>query len=259
MILAIDIGNTTVSLGGVERTEDYLVRFTARMDTNHQWGVEEYTARMREALEKQNRKPADFEGAVISSVVPDVVEVIWQSANFLFGKAPVRITAASDTGLTIDLPEPGKVGCDRLVDGAWAAAHFPLPAVTVDLGTATTFNVILKGGVFRGGVIAVGLDTGLQALADRAAQLPEIPLSVPTHTIGRNTVESMLSGAVTGTAAMVDGIVGNIEQELGEPVHLAITGGLAKYVEPLVRHPHTYDPEMLLKGLALLYERNRTH
>lgn len=259
MVLTIDIGNTTVSLGGVEKAAQgsYVVRFMARLDTNCSWGVSEYTSGIRQILEGQGLRAGDFEGAVISSVVPHVVKALWESARQLLGKEPMLITVESDTGLTIDLPEPERVGRDRLVDAAWVAAQFPLPAVTADLGTATTFNVIREGGVFCGGVIAAGLDTGLRALTERAAQLPEISLCVPQHIIGRNTTESMLSGAVAGTAAMLDGIVQGIEEELGEPVTFVITGGTAKYVEPLVRHPHTYDPEILLKGLALLYEKNQ--
>lgn len=259
MILTIDIGNTTVSLGGVEKTMQggYFVRFMERLDTNCSWGVSEYTAGIRSVLDRQRVTADEFEGAVLSSVVPHVEETLRESARRILGKQPMRITAESNMGLAIDLPEPEKVGQDRLVDSAWAAAHFALPAVTADLGTATTLNVIREGGVFCGGVIAAGVDTGLQALAERAAQLPPIALCVPERIIGRNTAESMLSGAVAGTAAMLDGMVREIEQELGKPVTLVITGGMAKYVEPLVRHPHTYDPELLLKGLALLYEKNQ--
>lgn len=259
MILTIDIGNTTVSLGGVKGTPEgeYSVCFMARLDTDRSWGVSQYASGLREILKERRLEPEDFSGAVISSVVPQVEAAVRESAREVIGKEPVRISAESDMGLTIGLPEPEKVGCDRLVDAAWAAARFPLPVVTADLGTATTFNVIRRGGVFCGGVIAAGLDTGLQALAERAAQLPRIELRVPERIIGRNTTESMLSGAVAGTAAMLDGIVRDIEQELGEPVTFVITGGTAKYVEPLVRHPHVYDPELLLKGLAFLYERNQ--
>lgn len=260
MILTIDIGNTTVTLGGVEKTPrgDYAVRFMARLDTNCGWGVSEYTSGVREILEDRRLKPEEFQGAIISSVVPRLVEPLRGSARELLGKEPVLVTDGSDTGLVIDLPEPEKVGRDRLVDAAWAAANFPLPAVTVDLGTATTFNVIRQGGVFCGGVIAAGLETGLRALARRTAQLPKIDPGVPVRVIGRNTKESMLSGAVVGTAAMVDGVVRGVEEELGEPVTLLLTGGKADYVEPLVRHPHAYDPEVMLKGLALLYEKNHS-
>ena len=125
--------------------------------------------------------------------------------------------------MTFSIPEPEKVGRDRLVDAAWAAAHYPLPVITVDLGTATTFNVIRENSVFCGGAIAPGLDMGLGALSERTAQLPRLDLQIP---------------------------------KLGSPATLILTGGAARFVEPLVLHPHIYDPNLLLKGLAFLCERN---
>ena len=152
--------------------------------------------------------------------------------------------------------EPHAVGKDRLVDAAYAAANFPLPVVTVDLGTATTFNVVDENRVFRGGVICPGLSTGLRALGDRCAQLPQVHLGSPRSAIGTNTEKCMLSGSVMGTAVLIDGMVQRIEEELGCPATLVVTGGLAKYVTPLCRHALTYDPELLMKGLALLYQLN---
>ena len=154
------------------------------------------------------------------------------------------------------VPDPHAVGKDRLVDAAYAAANFPLPVVTVDLGTATTFNVVDEDKVFRGGVICPGLSTGLRALGERCAQLPQVHLSSPKSAIGVDTEKCMLSGSVLGAAVLLDGITQRIEEELGRPVTLVVTGGLAKYVIPLCRHPLTYDPELLLKGLALLYQLN---
>ena len=154
------------------------------------------------------------------------------------------------------VPDPHAVGKDRIVDAAYAAANFPLPVITVDLGTATTFNVVDENRVFRGGVICPGLSTGLRALGERCAQLPQVHLSSPKNAIGTNTESCMLSGSVLGTAVLLDGITARIEEELGRPATLVVTGGLAKYVTPLCRHPLTYDPELLLKGLALLYQLN---
>ena len=110
--------------------------------------------------------------------------------------------------------------------------------------------------VFRGGVICPGLSTGLRALGERCAQLPQVHLSSPKSAIGVDTEKCMLSGSVLGTAVLLDGITQRIEEELGRPATLVVTGGLAKYVIPLCRHPLTYDPELLLKGLALLYQLN---
>lgn len=259
MILTIDIGNTTVCLGGVERREDggYAVCFTERLDSSTDWGVPEYMGGIWSVLQQQRLKPADFEGSILCSVVPYLVAALRESAQRVLGCKPMLITRKLNTGLTLDLPEPEKLGWDRVVDAAWAAAHYPLPLVTADLGTATTLNVVRRGGIFCGGVIAAGVETGVRALARRTAQLSAIQLRTPEHVIGRNTTECMLSGAVAGTAAMLDGLVDRIEEELGEPVTLVLTGGAARMVEPLLRHPHAHDPEMLTLGLAYLYDRNR--
>lgn len=260
MILTIDIGNTTVSLAGLEkdRQAGYAVRFHGKMDTVPSWGTVDYLQAMRYFFKKRDIPPEGFEGAVLSSVVPCLIYPLSTCVRTLVGSEPVVVDASSNTGLTIQVPEPDRVGLDRLVDSAWVAAHFPLPAVTVDMGTATTFNVLDEDCQFLGGVIAPGLHTSLSALSDRAAQLPNISIQRPDHVIGRNTEECMLAGAVTGAAAMVDGITARIEAELGKNVTLVMTGGLARHVEGLCSHPHTYDPHLLSKGLALLYEKNAT-
>ena len=246
MILAIDIGNTTVTLGGVRTApqQAYSLEFTARIDIDRTWSASQYEAAIGQLFENEALSPSDFRGVIISSV------------RHLFGVEPLLVTSESDLGMTFSIPEPERVGRDRLVDAAWAAAHYPLPVITVDLGTATTFNVIRENNVFCGGAIAPGLDMGLNALSERTAQLPRLDLQTPERIIGRNTEECILSGTVAGMAAMLDGMVQRIEAELGSPATLILTGGAARFVEPLVFHPHIYDPNLLLKGLAFLYERN---
>ena len=259
MILVVDIGNTTVSFGGIEISDRnaYRVDFTTKLDTNCTWDTADYTYRHLKKLRLHGKETAEFSGIVISSVVPRVLDVVREALNSIFGLEPLVVTCESRLGLTLDVPEPQKLGRDRLADSAWAAANYPLPVVTADLGTATTFNVIKAGGVFCGGVIAAGMETGLKALGIHTAQLPKLELQAPERVIGKNTEACMLSGAVIGTAALLDGIVTAIEQELGEPVSFVITGGGAAYVDKLVRHPHSYDPNMILKGLAYLYQLNK--
>ena len=176
MILAIDIGNTTVALGGIK---DGRVCFVA---------------------------PIRFEGAVLTSVVPSITGALAECARYYTGKKPVIVSPEIRTGLTMGVPNPAAVGKDRLVDAAYAAAKFPLPVITVDLGTATTFNVVDENRVFRGGVICPGLSTGLRALGERCAQLPQVHLASPKNAIGTNTESCMLSGSVLGTAVLLDGI-----------------------------------------------------
>lgn len=254
MILTADIGNTTVGLCGLEaQGEDWEVRFSARLDTVPGRSAADYRRDLAGAL----AGAGEFEGAVLSSVVPALTAPLCGAMEALLGKPPLRLTAGSDTGLTLAVPEPERVGLDRLADAAWAAARYPLPAVTVDLGTATTFNVIDGERRFLGGAIAPGLATGLTALTQRAAQLPDIPLSIPRRVIGTTTEECLRAGAVAGAAALVDGLTGRMEEELGHSVSLILTGGLASYVHPLCRHPHSWDPYLLHRGLAYLYRRSR--
>ena len=245
MILAIDIGNTTVALGGIR---DGRVCFVARMDTVRTRTAAEYRVEMDKifAHRRHPERPMRFEGAVLTSVVPQITGALAECARHYTGRKPVIVSPEIRTGLTMGVEEPHAVGKDRLVDAAYAAANFPLPVVTVDLGTATTFNVVDENRVFRGGVICPGLSTGLRALGDRCAQLPQVHLGSPKKAIG----------SVLGTAVLIDGMVQRIEEELGRPATLVVTGGLAKYVTPLCRHALTYDPELLMKGLALLYQLN---
>ncbi len=253
MILAIDIGNTTVALGGIR---DGRVCFVAHMDTVRTRTAAEYRAEMEKVFSHRRHpeKPIRFEGAVLTSVVPQITGALAECARHYTGKKPVIVSPDIRTGLTMGVPDPHAVGKDRLVDAAYAAANFPLPVVTVDLGTATTFNVIDENKVFRGGVICPGLSTGLRALGERCAQLPQVHLSSPKSAIGVDTEKCMLSGSVLGTAVLLDGITQRIEEELGRPGPR--WWSLAVVRHPLCRHPLTYDPELLLKGLALLYQLN---
>ena len=255
MILAIDIGNTTVALGGIR---DGRVCFVARMDTVRTRTAAEYRAEMDKifAHRRHPERPMRFEGAVLTSVVPQITGALAECARHYTGKKPVIVSPEIRPGLTMGVPDPHAVGKDRLVDAAYAAANFPLPVITVDLGTATTFNVIREDSVFCGGAIAPGLDMGLGALSARAARLPRLDLQIPKRIIGRSAEECILSGTIVGMAAMLDGMVQRIEAELGSPATLILTGGAARFVEPLVLHPHIYDPNLLLKGLAFLCERN---
>ena len=259
MILTIDIGNTTIAVACVAVSPDgeYSLRYSGKLETMPTCEEEDYEPGLKALLDRWGVSHSDFRGAVISSVVPAVRSAMEACVRTLLHTEPVIVTYESDLGITLDVDYPEKVGCDRLVDSAWAAAHYPLPVVTADLGTASTLNVIRRGKVFSGGIIAAGIMTGLRALASGTAQLPEVELSTPGRLIGKNTMECMISGAVVGTAAFLDGVVERIEEELGQKVSLVITGGGGEYVAPLVKHSHVYDPELILKGLAYLYMRNR--
>lgn len=248
MIIVIDIGNSTVVVSGIRGEQ---VAFSGEVETNRSFDAAAYASALEPILHGKQ-----CSGCIISSVVPQITQAVSDAAGQLLGLTPVPVTPELKTGLTIPLPHPEQIGRDRLVDAAYAAANFPLPAVTVDLGTATTLNVVLPGGVFAGGIICAGIQTCLNALHQRAALLPRLEVSMPEKLIGDNTAACMQSGAVRGAAAMVDGLVSDIEAELGTSVTLLVTGGGGKYVTCFLHHPHTFDPDMTRKGLALLYKLN---
>lgn len=249
MILTVDIGNTTIALTGLERISgDYNIVFAEKIPSNK--GRRDFHTPVERLLDGHF---AHIEGTALSSVVPELTEPVCRAVERVTGKAPAVISAKDCKSLMFSVTEPEKVGLDRIADSAWAVSQYPLPAVTADFGTATTFNVIGVGGVFLGGMIAAGMQTSLNALSERAAQLPRLGLSFPERLIGRNTAECMLSGAVIGAAAMTDGIAARVERELGAPVSLIITGGGAELAEPFLTYPHVHEPYLPAKGLAYIY------
>lgn len=251
MILAIDIGNTTVGVYGVRRgTEDHEIVFGGRFPT----AEKEIIPALKRILARAGVSAGDFEGAAVSSVVPHLNDPFFGAVVRLLGRSPVFLEAKLVTGLRFAVPEPERLGADRLADSLWAAKRYPLPLITADLGTATTFNVIGEGGVFLGGLISAGVETASAALSARAAQLPNGELTAPERLIGRNTEECMRAGAVFGAAAMIDGIAARVEAELGKETALILTGGWAELVEPFCLRPHEYEPFLLPKGLAVFYD-----
>lgn len=259
MILTIDIGNTTVNLCGVEyKNNEYSVVFSAKTDSRPSQSVSEYQRKIVQLFEDYGVDISEFEGAVLSGVVPCLLKPITNAIYAITGLRALRLTRDDIADMHLNVDEPDAVGFDRIVDAYWVRENFTLPAVTVDMGTATTFNVINKNGDFEGGIISAGVETGISALSNRTAMLPYIDnLITPDNIIGKNTEECMLIGSVSATAAMVDGLVSRIEAQLGESVSLVLTGGIAGLVEELCQHVHTYDADILPKGLALLYLKNQ--
>ncbi len=247
MILTVDIGNTTTALTGLRRFDnDYNVVFSEKLPSDGDY--DELPERVLGGI-------SEVDSVVLSSVVPKHTETVLRALEKGTGKIPEAISVSSYCGvLDIAVPEPEKLGLDRIADSAWAAACYSLPAVTVDMGTATTFNIIDENRVFLGGIISAGLQTSLNALSEHTAQLPRLTLSSPEKLIGTSTAECMLSGAVIGAAAMIDGITARVEAEFGKSVTLILTGGGARFSEPFLLHSHIYEPHLLAKGLALAAE-----
>ena len=257
MVLAVDIGNSNICIGGLAGAGHREILFTVRMVTRPRCTADEYAAELRFLLARLQVDPSACEGVIVCSVVPGLTGVLAAACRRLTGQEAKIVSCMLDTGLTFAVDEPAKVGRDRIADAAAAAAYYPLPCMTVDLGTATTYNVISDKREFLGGFIVPGVQTSLRAISAGTAQLPPIAPEPPARLIGRNTVQALNNGAMFGTAAMLDGLAERVQAELGHPLTVVATGGLAPYITPCCKRKVLYDADLLFKGLALLWEKNQ--
>lgn len=253
MILAIDIGNTNTVLGCLEG--DRLL-FTLRIRSDRYKTADEYCLLLEGLLARQGVDARDLEGGILASVVPELRTVIADAARQMTGKKFLVVGAGLKTGLDIRIDDPAQLGADRVVDAVAALAGYTPPLVIFDMGTATTMSVVGRNGAYLGGMIMPGLRTSVDALSARAAQLPYIHLEAPPRVIGTNTVDCMQAGAIHGSAAMIDGLIDRVEEDLGEKVTAIATGGLMTVVHAYCKRDIHYEPNLLLKGLGILYKKN---
>ena len=253
MILAVDIGNTNIVLGVIEGER---ILFLERMATDRGATEIEYLVRIRSVLQFRDIDPAALEGAVLCSVVSMVTMNVRPAVEQLTGKRAVVVGPGIKTGLRISIDNPGALGADRVADAVAAVNNYPVPLITIDMGTATTIGVVDETKTFIGGMIVPGVMVSLNALAGGTAQLPHISLDPPKEAIGRNTVDCMRNGIIYHNAAGVDGMIERIEAQLGKPCTVVMTGGLSAVIAPHCKHEMIVDPELLLKGLMILYRKN---
>ncbi len=253
MILVIDIGNTNTVLGGVENER---LKFTLRIRSDRLKTVDEYMLTVKGLLEIKGVDPAQVEGGIISSVVPELKLVMVRAMENLTGKRFLVVGTGIKTGLNIKMDNPGQLGADLVADAVAALAKYKPPLVVFDMGTATTMSVIDKDGCYIGGMIIPGLRLSVDALSARAAQLPYINLEAPERLIGTNTIDCMQSGAIYSNAAMIDGLVDRVEEELDQHVTAVATGGLMDTVLPYCKRQIHYNENLMLEGLQVLYRKN---
>ena len=253
MILAVDIGNSNIVLGGIQGDT---IAFEARLRTEPTKTSDEYCIDVKIILDVYGFKPEDVEGAIISSVVPQVLNSIKTAIKKLTGKTALVVGPGLKTGLNIRVENPSQTGADLVVGSVAALREHKPPLIVVDMGTATTMSVLDDSGALIGGCICPGVKISLDALTERTALLPGLQLDQPRKAIGRNTIDCMRSGIMMGNACMLDGMVQRMEEELGQKATVVITGGIAKYIAPLCKTPMIYDKDLLLKGLAFLYREN---
>ncbi len=253
MLLAIDIGNTNITLGAYDCD---VLSFTARLATDQRMTADQYAVAIKSVLELHELDYRKIEDCIISSVVPSVGEAVSRAVSLLCEIVPLTIGPGVKTGLNIKIDNPAQLGADLVAGAVGAISEYTLPCVIIDMGTASTISVIDGNGLFLGGAIAAGVRLTLKALSENTAQLPAVHIEAPKSVIGSNTVDCMRSGLVYGTAAMIDGLLDRIEAELGDISTVVATGGLSKEIISHCRRHIIYNENLLLDGLREIYEKN---
>ena len=253
MILAVDIGNSNIVIGGIDGDD---IRFEARLRTDATKTSDEYCIDLKMILDVYGVDTSDVEGMIVASVVPQVLNSVKTALKKLTGKNALVVGPGLKTGLNIKIENPAQTGADLVVGCVAALREHKPPLIVIDMGTATTMIVLDETGALIGGCICPGVKISLDALTDRTALLPGLQLDQPKRAIGRNTIDCMRSGIMMGNACMLDGMVQRMEEELGQKTTVVITGGIAKFIEPLCKTEMIYDKDLLLKGLATLYREN---
>jgi type III pantothenate kinase len=254
MILTVDIGNSNIVIGGVEGEE---ILFEARLRTDATKTSDEYCVDLKSLLDVYRVNAESIEGAIIGSVVPQVLNSFQTAIKKLTGKQSLVVGPGLKTGLNIKIENPAQTGADLVVGCVAALREHKPPMIVVDMGTATTMVVLDQTGALVGGCICPGVKISMDALTDRTALLPGLQLDQPKRAIGRNTIECMRSGIMMGNACMIDGMVARMEEELGCKTTVIATGGIAKFVIPMCKTEIIYDKDLLVKGLAALYRDNK--
>lgn len=255
MILAIDIGNTNIEAGVID---DKKIHFTERISTDRDKTELEYAVLFKTVMDIHGVTPSDISGSIISSVVPPLTHIMKEAVRKLIKKPdPLVVGAGLKTGLDIKIDDPRTLGADLVVDSVAGMAEYGAPLIIVDMGTATTITVLNKDKTYIGGVIVPGVRTSLEALVSDTSQLPRVSLSSPDKFICTNTVDCMKSGIINGQASLVDGMIDRFIDELGYDAKVVATGGLSKVIIPKCRHDIILDDSLMMKGLKIIYDRNK--
>ncbi len=254
MLLAIDIGNTSIAIGifqGKKLIQQWKIR-AEREKTSDEYGIT-----LLNLLSTSGQEGAGIESAIISSVVPPLTPVFQELIKNLFEVQALVVGPGLKTGMPILYENPLEVGADRVVAAVAAFAKYGGPAIVVDFGTATTFDAISSQGEYLGGAIAPGIQIGAEALYLKTAKLPRIEIKKPQRAIGRTTVSSMQSGLYFGYIGLISRIIEEMRKELGGEAITISTGGFAAQISHEISSIRFHEPSLVLEGLRIVYERNR--
>lgn len=254
MILAIDVGNTNIVLGCIDEEKTYFIERLSTVLTKTEL---EYAVDVKTVLDLYQMELDKIEGCIISSVVPQITGILQLAVRKVLGTEALALGPGVRTGLNIQMDNPASVGADLVAAAVAGVAFYPVPLILIDMGTATTVTVVDEHKSYIGGMIYPGLGISLAALTQRASQLGGISLDAPKHVVGKNTIDSMKSGILYSNAAALDGIIDRMEEELGVKAAVVATGGLAKKVIPHCKRKITLDEDLILKGLLIIYRKNR--
>lgn len=254
MLLAIDIGNTNITLG-LYIGDSLGPRW--RMATDHQRMPDEYGIALLGMLAHSGHRAEQVSAVVMASVVPPLTSTFVQASRVYLKQEPLVVDATLKTGVRVHYDDPSQVGADRIVDAAAVQKLYGGPACVVDFGTATTFDAITAEGDYLGGAIAPGIGISAEALFQRAAKLPKVDLQRPPSPIGRNTVHSIQSGLLFGYVGLVEGMVARFRQELGPEMKVIATGGLAETIARETDVIQITAPWLTLDGLKIIWETNK--
>lgn len=253
VILTIDIGNTNITLGGFVAEEP---SFVLSISTETKKTADEYASKILGVLALHGIGRQSIRGAIISSVVPLLNSTVREAVKMLWGIEPLTVGPGIKTGINIHCDTPSSVGADLICACVAVHAIYGNGALIIDMGTATKMTLLDEKGAFSGVSILPGVEMGLNALSTGTAQLPMVELEAPRSAVGKNTADSMRSGVIYGNAAMIDGMIDRITEEVGAPLSLYATGCFAPLILPHCKHEIQFDETLVLKGLHIIYEKN---